>query len=146
MIPDGATPLDGDEVWFVYRTQHDDRVRPSHAALDGSVWRVDDPQAPTPPIDYGCRCFIEYVSAPSAAKDPARLPPAPDEAEPRPLADVYADHLDENVKGWREVAAKAAEHPAPIRLAFIAAALRGQFVKADATDLARMVLTWLGHG
>ena len=32
----------------------DDRVRPSHAALHGTVWRLDDPRAPIPPMDFGC--------------------------------------------------------------------------------------------
>lgn len=44
----------GDEVWVEFLTQRDNRVRPAHAALHGTFWRVDDPLAPTPPLDYGC--------------------------------------------------------------------------------------------
>jgi hypothetical protein len=67
--------VSGDEVWFEFVTQEDDKVRPEHAALHGSVWRVGDPAAPVPPIDYGCRCGMRYVAPPGspAAK---LLPPA----------------------------------------------------------------------
>lgn len=49
--------LPGDAVWFRLVTQGDDRVRPSHRALHGTVWKVGDPEAPVPPMDYGC--FLE---------------------------------------------------------------------------------------
>jgi hypothetical protein len=44
----------GSDVWYEYLTQDDDKVRPSHAALHGTVWHAGDPNAPMPPIDYGC--------------------------------------------------------------------------------------------
>jgi hypothetical protein len=61
-----AGAVSGDEVWFEFVTQEDDRVRPMHAALHGSVWRVGDPAAPVPPIDYGCRCGMRYVAPPGS--------------------------------------------------------------------------------
>lgn len=41
-----------------YRSSRDDRVRPNHAALDGLVFRQDDPAWPqyAPPNGYSCRC------------------------------------------------------------------------------------------
>ena len=45
----------------------DENVRPSHAALHGTIWRVSDPTAPVPPIDWGCRCGMRYVAAPDTA-------------------------------------------------------------------------------
>lgn len=49
---------------FEYVTMRDDRVRPSHAALDGMIRPVNDPiwSMYTPPIDYNCRCRLEPVS------------------------------------------------------------------------------------
>ena len=43
-----------------YRTAQDSRVRPSHAALDGTVFRQDDPgwSRYAPPNGYNCRCGI----------------------------------------------------------------------------------------
>jgi hypothetical protein len=41
-------------VWFRYVTQQDGAVRPAHAKLHGTIWRLDDPNAPIPPLDYGC--------------------------------------------------------------------------------------------
>jgi SPP1 gp7 family putative phage head morphogenesis protein len=49
---------------FEYVTMRDDRVRPTHAALDGMIRPVDDEiwMLYTPPIDYNCRCRLEPVS------------------------------------------------------------------------------------
>jgi len=57
--------LDANAVWVQYVCQtgpgeHDPdkepdaHVRPSHRALHGTVWRLDDPSAPIPPVDFGC--------------------------------------------------------------------------------------------
>ena len=46
--------LDPREVWYEFVTLEDDRVRPSHRALHGTVWKAGDPNAPVPPLDYGC--------------------------------------------------------------------------------------------
>ena len=44
--------------YWQYLSKHDSKVRPSHLALDGQVFRADDPFWLThkPPIDWGCRC------------------------------------------------------------------------------------------
>lgn len=46
--------LPADAVQVVFMTRADERVRPSHAALHGRVFRLDDPSLPVPPLDYGC--------------------------------------------------------------------------------------------
>jgi len=45
---------------YIWRTQGDDRVRPSHAANEGRIFAWDDPP-PTghPGEDFGCRCTAE---------------------------------------------------------------------------------------
>jgi hypothetical protein len=48
----------GRDLVLVFRTQKDGRVRPEHAALEGRVWELDDPDAPSPPIGPGCRCEV----------------------------------------------------------------------------------------
>ncbi len=93
--------LPGESVWFRLVTQGDDRVRPSHRALHGTVWRVGDPEAPVPPMDHGCRCMVEYVAAPDTPAA-AILPPA--EAVPVPPAQAYATWLDGNLDGWQVIA------------------------------------------
>lgn len=59
----------GDYV-LLYRTQQDSRVRLEHAKLEGLVWELDDPGAPTPPLGYGCRCAVEIVPRISLKKQP----------------------------------------------------------------------------
>jgi hypothetical protein len=99
--PDGEGVALDSGVWFEYVTQADDHVRPSHAALHGTVWRLDDPDAPVPPLDYGCRCGIRYVADPDspAAKI---LPPA--EAEPTTPALAFSEYLDGELPRWRDYA------------------------------------------
>jgi hypothetical protein len=92
-------------VWFRFVTQSDDHVRPAHAALHGSVWRVSDPEAPVPPLDYGCRCGIEYIAEPGS---PAAEVLEPAEVLPEPPAVVFASYLDKELPDWRKYA-KAAE-------------------------------------
>lgn len=45
---------------YIWRTQGDDKVRPSHAANEGQIFAWDDPP-PTgnPGEDYNCRCWAE---------------------------------------------------------------------------------------
>jgi SPP1 gp7 family putative phage head morphogenesis protein len=52
-----------------YVTAQDDRVRDSHAALDGVVLPSDSPfwERHTPPWEWGCRCSKVYLTAESAA-------------------------------------------------------------------------------
>lgn len=46
--------------FLMYSTMGDDDVRPSHRALDGKIFRIDDPFWKThyPPWDWGCRCTV----------------------------------------------------------------------------------------
>jgi hypothetical protein len=104
-MPTGGVKVAGEgvlldsSVWFRYVTQEDGRVRPEHRALHGKIFRFDDPNAPIPPLDYGCRCGIEYVAQPGSAaaeilpeadKPPeGEAPPDPTETpKPRPDPDA----------------------------------------------------------
>ena len=44
---------------------HDDRTRPAHRALDGRVFRKDDPAARHyfPPLGFNCRCYLSDLDA-----------------------------------------------------------------------------------
>lgn len=94
-----AGAIDPDAVWYVYHTQDDDRVRPSHAALEGTVWRVGDPHAPVPPLDYGCRCY-STMCAPEDSPLAKKLPAPPADEEITTAAAHYADYLDGAVPSW----------------------------------------------
>lgn len=49
--------------YWVYRTRHDNRVRPEHAELDGRVFQIGDPDSDScfPPNDWNCRCVGEPI-------------------------------------------------------------------------------------
>lgn len=87
-------------VRLQFLTQADDRVRPEHAALHGTVWDPYDPERPVPPLDYGCRCYLRPVATSrSVAEDRGlplvRNPPqTPDEAVRLMLADAAASGED----------------------------------------------------
>lgn len=68
---------DLNDIVQIYMTQHDERVRPSHAALHATEWRPLDPNAPIPPLDWGCRCFLVYRARNPAAAKRTGLPLAP---------------------------------------------------------------------
>lgn len=102
---------DGDGVEHDPAKEPDERVRPEHAALHGTVWRIDDANAPVPPLDYGCRCAIRYVAKPgSYAAAAGGLPEAPSEPVESP-SDAYRTWLDKNAPGWQEVADTMAKAP-----------------------------------
>lgn len=54
---------DGDRYNLQYRTHHDDRVRPEHAALDGVTLPPSDPFWAEfyPPNGWNCRCTVVQV-------------------------------------------------------------------------------------
>jgi SPP1 gp7 family putative phage head morphogenesis protein len=54
-----------------YETAGDDRVRPEHAAWDGTTLPVDDDwwDSHNPPCDWGCRCTTVQVSAAELERD-----------------------------------------------------------------------------
>ncbi len=140
-IEDGA--LDGDDVWFEFLTQNDERVRPSHQALNGTLWKVDDPDAPCCPLDYGCRCFIRYCSNPNSKIASEILPEAEGELSNR--VDAYKTYLSDNVDGWQNVAKEARTVGKGDRLQFIIDALVDADLAASsvARDIAFMILSVL---
>lgn len=58
-----------------YITQQDDRVRASHAAMDGTTLPIDDPfwDEFYPPNGWNCRCTVQQVAEQDAVQ-PDRLP------------------------------------------------------------------------
>lgn len=55
-----------EESIITYNTQRDERVRDSHALLDGLMYKKKDfPEHLHPPIDWGCRCFLVSSGHPS---------------------------------------------------------------------------------
>lgn len=58
-----------------FNTIGDDRVRPTHAALDRAIYPVNDPfwRTHSPPLDYRCRCIVLSTDAP--VKPTAAEPP-----------------------------------------------------------------------
>ena len=110
-------------------------VRPAHAALHGTVWRLDDPRAPIPPLDYGCRCAMSYCAAPKTLAARA-LPEAPQEPETSPAAPAKR-WLKANVDGWEDMAKDAS-----MDLARLVDILKGKSV-ADARDVAALIISVL---
>lgn len=60
-----------DRPFWKYTSMHDQRVRPSHRALDGTVRRHDDPfwKEHYPPNGYGCRCAVQNMTAEEVAAE-----------------------------------------------------------------------------
>ena len=54
---------DGDRYLLQYRTAHDDKVRPEHAALDRITLPMGDPfwESYYPPNGWNCRCTVVQV-------------------------------------------------------------------------------------
>ena len=148
-----APRLDPSDVWFQYLCTTDDEtgahdpngkpaphVRPSHAAFHGTIWKINDPRAPVPPCDYGCRCGVRYVANPQAKA--VRVMPVADAQPEVSAADPTRRWLKENIPNWREVAEAAGE-----RFDFAAAvrACRRLGIPRP-TEIARMVLAAMAKG
>lgn len=69
--PDVAAAF-ADGAWL-YLTADDNRVRRSHAALNGKQWRYNDPEARRayPPLGFSCRCAAILLDAEDV--DPAAI-------------------------------------------------------------------------
>ena len=70
--------------WWMYDAVNDSRTRPSHAAMDGKVYRFDHPVWDRwyPPNGYNCRCVVRTLSGEDMKRtgkpeqiDPPFLPP-----------------------------------------------------------------------
>ncbi len=130
--------LDGAETWYEYLTQEDDRVRPSHAALHGTRWRADDPEAPTPPLDWGCRCFIRYIAAPGSNAAEI-LPEALGGLSSRSAA--YEQYLDDHLDNWKSIYKAASGMPSTKKYQFLVESLTDEGMSAsDAREFASMIL------
>lgn len=135
-----ASGAASEEVWYQFVTMEDDRVRPSHAALHGTVWRSGDPSAPVPPLDYGCRCILRPVS-PIGRKIPG-LPKAP--SKPLPTGKVYSDFLSDQLGASvlaraREINAKATAANAQAATVLELQRLRPDLTASQARDIWRMI-------
>jgi SPP1 gp7 family putative phage head morphogenesis protein len=56
--------------YWMYQTHGDERVRPSHKALDGKIFSAGHPiwQRIFPPWDWGCRCLIVPMTGPGTQR------------------------------------------------------------------------------
>lgn len=83
--------------YWQYQTADDDRVRDTHAALDGIVLPADSPFWAThfPPWDFGCRCQVIPLTADDVADMQAADAKKPIE-ERRVLDDVLRRELENN--------------------------------------------------
>jgi len=57
--------------WWMYIAVMDSRTRPSHAAMNGKIFRWNDPfwDKFYPPNDWGCRCRVVSVSGSEMQRD-----------------------------------------------------------------------------
>ncbi len=62
------SPPDGHYIW---RTAGDERVRPEHAALNGTIRNWSE--SPNPTEEYNCRCYAELISESEIERE--ELPP-----------------------------------------------------------------------
>lgn len=68
---------------YVWRTQHDDKVRPEHADREGKEFSVDSPPPDgNPGQPYNCRCWMEWVDGEDIVMDRAPMEGWPIEGVP----------------------------------------------------------------
>lgn len=121
-------------------SEPDDRVRPSHAAFHGKIFRMSD--APVPPLDYGCRCAIRYVAAPGTLSAQL-IDPAP--AAPTTPAEATEEWLKENVNELDTLKRSAAAAKTKDALSTVALKAKKLGVPAPRT-IAQMVIDMLNGG
>jgi hypothetical protein len=117
----------------------DDRVRESHRALHATVWRVDDPLAPIPPLGFGCRCGMRYCAAPDAPNIVAQLIGAIAPTKPTTVPAAFSKWLDANVTGWEAIAEKATKEKKADRLGAIYLMLKAKEISGDLRAIATMI-------
>lgn len=153
IIERGASPLDADEVYFQFLCTTEDgghdpegepdaHVRDSHAALHGSVWNINNPLAPVPPIGYGCRCAMRYVGKDGTPA--AGLLGAETDGETESIGEVFGKWLADNVVNWKQYAKVADEAKQADKLGAVYERLKEQGVKGDLREISRMVMSAVG--
>jgi SPP1 gp7 family putative phage head morphogenesis protein len=72
--------------WWMYDAVNDSRTRPSHAAMDGKVYRFDHPiwDSWHPPVGYRCRCTLRSLSDQDMKRTGKRESISPPLAKPDP--------------------------------------------------------------
>lgn len=113
----------------------DDRVRPSHAAFHGQVFKMED--APIPPLDFGCRCAIRLCANPESAA--ALVIKVTTEADTVTTVVATEDWLDENVDGWKSIARAVKNNLAKDALAAGMDVAKAKGIK-DARAITEMVI------
>ena len=76
-----------------YHTANDDKVRPAHRALEGAIFKRDDPilNRIWPPNGYNCRCTMTAISKYEAGADNLEPTPVNDLVDPQTQAPYRAD-------------------------------------------------------
>lgn len=132
--------LDPDQCVVEFCTQEDDRVRPSHEALAGTVWEPGDPDAPVPPLDYGCRCYVRTCAKPDTHA--AHFLPVLDR-EILSTAEAYAVYLGEVLPTWQAIWATVQAKTGTDQVAAAVVQVQKALPDADMADVrdyARMLI------
>jgi hypothetical protein len=150
-ISGGDGALDPETVYFQYLSTTtggghdpdgtpDSHVRPAHRALHGKIFRLDDPAAPVPPIDFGCRCAMRYVGKDGSIA--AQVFRAATEAAPTTRAAAYAEWLTGAVPDAKlDKLVQVARATVPVeRLEAVYQAAVDLAVAGDRREVARLVV------
>lgn len=121
----------------------DDRVRPAHRALHGKIFRLDDPGAPVPPLDFGCRCAMKYCGKDGSIA--AQVFNAVADTLPTTRAAAYAEWLTAHVPEEKlATLIQVAQAAKPVdRLEAVYHAAVDLAVSGDRRDIARLVVEGL---